>query len=238
MAKKETYVSTSDFTGGALANWGYNFVVSLVTAISLGIAYPWMYCWKKRWECEHTFIDGKQLAFDGNGGQLFGNLIKWTLLSLITFGIYYLVKGKILMIEWETKHTHYAGGVPVEEKPSHFDGKWYQVLGVSLLTGFVTLITLGFGIYWAHCYTERWFASHTQYDGDRLCFDGKGIQYFGVCIKWCLLTIITFGIYSFWMAVKTKQWTIKHTHVDHSFDAPAASAEPQTSAAATTPDAE
>lgn len=214
MSKKQNdYVSTSDFTGGAFANFGYNFLVSLVSIITLGIGYPFMYCVKKRWECKHTFIDGKQLVFDGKGGQLFGNLIKWALLSIITLGIYYILKGKILMIEWGTKHTHYLDGTPSDTNLSHFDGKWYQILGVSWLTGFVTIITLGIGSFWAHCYTERWYAKHTICDGDRFCFDGTAMQYFGVKLKWWLLTIITLGIYSFWMAVKTMQWNTKHTHV-------------------------
>ena len=232
MAKKQdNYATTSDFTGGAFANWGYNFIVRFVSLITLGIAYPWMFCMKKRWECAHTFIDGKQLAFDGKGGQLIGNLIKWCLLTIITFGIYYILKGRILMIEWETKHTHYADGTQVESNPSHFDGKWYQIIGVRWLTTFVSIITIGIGSFWAHCYTERWYAKHTQYDGDRLCFDGKALQYFGVRIKWLLLTIITLGIYSFWMAVKTKQWTIKHTHV--AVPAAAAPAAPAEEAAPT-----
>ncbi len=214
MSKKQNdYASTSDFTGGAFANYGYNFLVGFVSLITLGIAYPFMFCIKKKWECKNTYIDGKQLVFDGTGGQLFGNYIKWTLLSIITLGIYLIIKGKVLMIEWETKHTHYLDTAPSETNLSHFDGKWYQILGVSWLTAFVTIITIGIGSYWAHCYTQRWYAKHTQYDGDVLCFDGKAGQYFGAKLKWTLLTIITFGIYAFWMAVKAKQWDIRHTHV-------------------------
>lgn len=225
MGKKQEldYASKSDFTGGAFANFGYNFLVGFVSIITLGIGYPFMYCVKKKWECKHTFIDGRQLMFDGNGMQLFGNYIKWMLLSIITLGIYFILKGKLLMIEWGTKHTHYLDTPETDVNLSHFDGKWYQILGVSILTGLVTLITLFIGSFWAHCYTERWYAKHTMVDGDRLAFDGKAMQYFGVKIKWWLLTLITLGIYGFWMAVKTEQWTTKHTHVGVPA-APAASA--------------
>ena len=45
------------------------------------------------------------VTFDGNGGQLFGNYIKWFLLSIITLGIYSFWL-TIKMQQWVTKHTH------------------------------------------------------------------------------------------------------------------------------------
>ena len=36
----------------------------------------------------HTIIDGNRMVFDGSGGQLFGNYIKWWLLCIVTLGIY------------------------------------------------------------------------------------------------------------------------------------------------------
>lgn len=40
------------------------------------------------WKVRHTVIDGQRLYFDGTGAQLFGNWIKWFLLTIITLGIY------------------------------------------------------------------------------------------------------------------------------------------------------
>ena len=100
-----------------------------------------------------------------------------------------------------------------EEKLSAFDGKWYQLLGVNWLCNFVTLITLSFGQYWAHCYKERWFCKHRTVSGEKLSFDGKAGQYFGKRILWLFLTVITFGVYVFWLKIKTIQWTVSHTHI-------------------------
>jgi len=47
------------------------------------------------------------LLFDGNGGQLFGNYIKWFLLTIITLGIYSLWLS-INRKKWVVKHTHVA----------------------------------------------------------------------------------------------------------------------------------
>ena len=77
----------SYFDGGYLAYIGYNIAVSFVTAITFGIAHPWMRCWYQKWLCEHTVINGKRMTFDGNGGELFAKYIIWLLLTWVTCGI-------------------------------------------------------------------------------------------------------------------------------------------------------
>lgn len=54
---------------------------------------------------KHTVIDGGQLTFDGTGMQLFGNYIKWFLLTIITLGIYGFWLN-IKMKAWVVSHTH------------------------------------------------------------------------------------------------------------------------------------
>lgn len=95
---------------------------------------------------------------------------------------------------------------------SKFDGGLLGLIGIGILQGLLTAITLGLGAPWAVCMKERWMAKHTVIDGKRLVFDGKGGQLFGHYIKWFLLTIITLGIYSFWLGIKMKQWVVSHTH--------------------------
>lgn len=97
----------SEFTGGLLGLIGVNIVQGLIISFTLGICTPWAICYKERWMAEHTYIDGHQLVFDGTGGQLFGNYIKWILLTLITCGIYGFWL-EIKMKQWLVKHTHLA----------------------------------------------------------------------------------------------------------------------------------
>ncbi len=210
----------STFTGGAFANAGINMLTGFVCIITLGLAYPAMVCWKLRWKCAHTFVSGRQLVFDGKGIQFFGKYLLWEFLSIITLGIYYVVCMKVAVAKWQTKHTHFADTVITEESEnlSKFDGHWFQLLGVNWLCRFVTLITLSFGQYWAHCYSERWYAKHKTIDGSKLKFDGKAMQYFGKRFVWILLTIVTLGIYAFWLSVKTEKWTCSHTKIDENND--------------------
>jgi uncharacterized membrane protein YjgN (DUF898 family) len=100
-------MNESKFTGGLLGLIGISLLQGLLISITLGFGAPWAICMKEKWVAEHTIIDGKRLTFDGTGGQLFGNYIKWFLLTLITFGIYGFWLS-IKMKKWIVKHTHTA----------------------------------------------------------------------------------------------------------------------------------
>ncbi len=206
-------VAKSSFTGGAFANFFMALAARLATILSLGIAYPFMVCWRERWVASHTYINGKRLRFDGNGGQLIGKYIVWWLLSLVTLGIYWLVAVSLRLEGWKTKHTHFTDENKNESvAESQFTGSCLAYLGIRLLANLVTIVTFTFGAYWAYCFKLRYVIGHKIIDGKELDFNGKGIQFFGKCICWVLLTLVTFGIYSFWLTVKIKKWTVLHTN--------------------------
>ena len=201
----------STFTGGAFAYFFRSLAVGLVSTISFGLLLPVMTCWLQRWVASHTFINGRQQVFDGKGGQLFGKYIVWFLLTIVTLGIYSIWL-PVKMKKWMTQHTHFVDGAATEDS-SYFDGSVLGHFGRTLLVALVSGITCGIGIFWGTCYLERWMASHTVIDGERLSFDGKGIQYFGKYVVWMLLMLVTFGIFSFWLPVKEMKWMVSHTNI-------------------------
>ena len=95
---------------------------------------------------------------------------------------------------------------------SKFTGGLLGLICVNLLQWLICVFTLGIALPWAVCIKQRWIASHTIIDGQRLYFDGTVAQLFGNYIKWFLLTVITLGIYGFWLDLKLKSWVVKHTH--------------------------
>ena len=95
----------SKFNGGLLGLIGITLLQLLLTIITLGFGTPWAVCMKERWIAKHTIVDGKQLYFEGTGGQLFGKYLLWLLLTIITIGIFGLWLG-IKMKQWTVKHTH------------------------------------------------------------------------------------------------------------------------------------
>ncbi len=96
----------SYFDGGLLQLIGWSLLGTLVTAATLGICLPWSYTMIYSWEAKHTVIDGRRLDFNGTAAGLFGNWIKWFLLSVITLGIYSLWVG-IKLEKWKVNHTYY-----------------------------------------------------------------------------------------------------------------------------------
>jgi len=71
----------SYFDGGLLQKIGWSILGFLITLVTFGICYPWAVCMLYNWETKHTVIEGRRLAFDGKAIQLFGNWIKWFLLT-------------------------------------------------------------------------------------------------------------------------------------------------------------
>ena len=96
----------SRFDGGLLQLIGWQLLGIMITSVTLGIGFPWAYCFVKRWEAKHTIINGRRLDFDGTGLQLIGKWILWILLTIITFGIYGLWIG-IKLRQWRVSHTHF-----------------------------------------------------------------------------------------------------------------------------------
>ncbi len=81
-------VNNSTWDGGVLDTVVNSIVASLIMSLTCGIATPWAICYMMKFIIGHAIIEGKRLRFVGKGGSLFGNWIKWMLLTMITCGIY------------------------------------------------------------------------------------------------------------------------------------------------------
>jgi len=97
----------SYFDGGLLQLIGYKILGVIVTTCTLGICLPWAYTMIYNWEIKHTVINGRRLTFSGSAIGLFGNWVKWFLLSVITFGIYGFWVG-IKLKKWKVSKTDFA----------------------------------------------------------------------------------------------------------------------------------
>jgi uncharacterized membrane protein YjgN (DUF898 family) len=81
------------------------FLLSFLLQMT-GIGAPWALCMMKRWECEHTLVNGRRLRFDGNGASALGLIIVTYLLTLITLGIY-LFWGIPKIQKWIVENTEF-----------------------------------------------------------------------------------------------------------------------------------
>lgn len=99
-------VMGSDWDGGVLDTVVNSIVASLIITFTCGIATPWAICYMMKFVISHAIVDGRRLSFTGTGGSLFGNWIKWMLLTVITCGIYsFWVIPR--MYKWVVSHIHY-----------------------------------------------------------------------------------------------------------------------------------
>ena len=74
--------------------------------LTLGICYPFAVVLRERWRAKHSYIDGYPLVFTGSATALFGNWIKWLLLSVVTLGIYLFWVGPRIQ-SWKWEHTNF-----------------------------------------------------------------------------------------------------------------------------------
>lgn len=69
----------SYYDGSGVELLGYILLTALVSAVTCGIAAPWMICAKYKWKLSHTVINGRRFTFDGTGAGLLGHWIDmWT----------------------------------------------------------------------------------------------------------------------------------------------------------------
>lgn len=99
------------FDGGAATYVGTAVLALLIAVFTLGICYPFGLVLRERWRAKHSYIEGRQLAFNGSAWGLFGSWLQWLILIIITFGIYGLWVGPRLT-RWKWEHTSWAQHTP------------------------------------------------------------------------------------------------------------------------------
>ncbi len=98
--------SNSTWDGSVVDTIINSIVASLIMSCTCSIATPWAICYMMKFIISHTVIDGRRLKFDGDGGALFGQWIKWLLLTVITCGIYsFWVTPRLY--KWVASHIHF-----------------------------------------------------------------------------------------------------------------------------------
>jgi uncharacterized membrane protein YjgN (DUF898 family) len=95
------------FDGGAGTYFGTAVLGFLITVCTLGICYPFALVLGERWRAKHSYIEGRQLVFNGSAWDLFGLWWKWLILMIITAGIYGFWVGPRLA-RWKWENTSWA----------------------------------------------------------------------------------------------------------------------------------
>lgn len=195
------------------------FVVLLVnmllTAITLGLYYPWAKARRLNWYYQNTELDGHPFHFHGTGNEMFKGFIKAVGLLVLIYGVYILLiawlRAPVVAILWFLGtfivlvplviHGSYRYRASRSSwRGIHFGyrGQLKELFNICLKGGLLTIIT--FGIYgsWFTIELRRYLLGNLRYGSSRFQYAGDGTDYFMLNLKGYLLTLITLGIYGFW----------------------------------------
>lgn len=208
----------SVFDGSGLELFIINLVGALICLVTIGLASPWVICYKIGWDRRHTVYNGRRLAFNGTGIQLFGKWIVWFLLTIVTCGLYSFVMG-LKLEQWILSHTTFADEVSDPNNTdvfpnSGFEGNMFEWIGYNLVMGLASGLTCGIALPWVVCSFNKWYAPNVRISGKRLRFEGSGAELFGQYIIVLLLSIVTCGLYYSWGYVRLRRWAISHLSLE------------------------
>lgn len=102
----QAILNNSDWDGSVFDTFVNSLAASLIMTLTCFIATPWAICYIMKYVVSHAVIDGRRLRFVGTGGSLFGNWLKWLLLTVVTCGIYsFWVTPRLY--KWIVSNIHY-----------------------------------------------------------------------------------------------------------------------------------
>ena len=208
----------SVFDGSGLELFIINLVGALICLVTIGLASPWVICYRIGWDRRHTVYNGRRLAFNGTGIQLFGKWIIWFLLTIVTCGLYSFVMG-LKLEQWVLSHTTFADEVSDPNNTdvfpnSGFEGNMFEWIGYNLVMGLASGLTCGIALPWVVCSFNKWYAPNVRISGKRLRFEGSGAELFGQYIIVLLLSVVTCGLYYSWGYVRLRRWAISHLSLE------------------------
>lgn len=203
-----------DFKGDGQTYFGIIIINWLLTAVTLGLYYPWAKEKNLKYLYSQTTLNGSPFEFHGTGKEMFKGFIK-------AIGIFILLYA-ILLIFLTLKMVglglilFYLGFFALLPIAIHGSYKYrmsrtswrgirfgYRGNRNELLINFfkwigLTLIT--FGIYgsWFAINLRKYIIGNIRFGDIEMEYNGNGSEYFAINLKGYFLSVFTFGIYMFW----------------------------------------
>lgn len=189
-----------------LTNLGCYFLLF----ISLGLAYPFVFCLKLRLDTKFICYDNHKLDFTGRGSSLIARWILWFFLSIITLGIFTIFIPKQIN-KFKISNTHFVD--LKSQGKSEFNGHFFTSFLLNFVIVFLNIVTF-FLIYpFTICLKNRWKYKHLTYDGYKLTFMGRARDLYHKYLFWFFLSLITFGLFSIYSQTRIKKWEVANTHL-------------------------
>ncbi len=199
--------SGSEYFGIVIVNW-------LLTAITLGIYYPWAKANQLKYLYGATSLNDDRFAFHGTGKEMFKGFIKAIILFIVVYGIFFwLISMRMPVAAILFLYAAILGIIPIAIHGSYryrmsrtswrgirfgYRGNRKELFINFFKWIFFTVIT--FGIYgaWLSINLRKYLLGNVRLGNMSLNYKGKGADYFVLNLKGYFLSIITLGIYIFW----------------------------------------
>ncbi|WP_242916662.1 YjgN family protein [Pontibacter liquoris] len=219
LLEQEKQTTAFSFTGKGKELFTIQLVNLFLTAITLGLYYPWAKAKTLQYLYRKTEMAGSPFTFHGTGKEMFAGFIKGLALLAILYGvmIYGYMSGSntvkavcfltffagIMLLlpvaihgamKYRTSRTSWRG------IHMGYRGSASHLLGVYLLHLFFTIIT--FGIYgaWFVVKVRKEIIENVRFGSAHLRYTGEGSDLLVLHLKGYFLTLLTLGVYAFWYA--------------------------------------
>ncbi len=189
----------------------------ILTAITLGLYYPWAKVEILKYYYQSAELDGSRFTFHGTGKEVFKGFIKvYGVFILLYLFMLYGASSHNPILMFSSVGLFYAvmimfipfaihGAVRYRSSRSSWRGIHFKYTGERMkmfglcLKGFLLTI-LTFGIYgsWFEVSIRQYILSKLKLGNLSFDFSGTGGQLFWVIFKGMVFSILTFGIYMFW----------------------------------------
>lgn len=212
--------------GILLLNW-------LLTALTLGLYYPWARVNRLRFIYSNTTLNETAFVFHGNGKELFKGFVKFFGMVILVYGFYlysrfigdlgFTIASLLLLLLFTLLVIPFAihGAFRYRLSRTSWRSIYFGYRGnrsqlvidfyIGLLLSVVT-----FGIYypWFLQKMRTYIIGNTRFGNLKFGYDGAGSELFIIYLKAYFLIPITFGIYYFWYRKEFINHLVEYTYIE------------------------
>lgn len=172
-------------------------------SLLLLIVFPALMVGAYRYRLSRSSWRNIRFSFRATRKQALWLYIKGTILTLLTFGLYFPYFQMQRKAFWNA-NSHFGN------KKFEFTGNGREIFKNYIISMFLTIFTLGFYYIWYHTFILRYSWSHTHFGKGTFRFNATGWQYFKLAYGNFLLLIVTVGLAYPWTVIRDRRFTARH----------------------------
>lgn len=222
------------FTGSGSEYFGIEIVNWILTAVTLGMYYPWAKANRLKYLYGNTYLDSTPFVFHGTGKEMFKGFIKALLIigAIYGFIIYAAISEEptlatissivfyIAMLTLTPIAIHGSLRYRLSRsswKSIHFGyrGELGDLFKVFIKGALLMIVTLGFYTAWFEVDLRKYITKNIRFGNVEFKFEGEGSTLFFIYLKAYFLIPLTLGIYFFWFSKELYNFLISNTYLVH-----------------------